>query len=79
LRQRVVIKLNGIEALATTLDKPEGNSLELQLTPAVRQRITQEGLLRVQLQFADAISPEQLGVGQDRRQLAIGLKAMSIN
>ncbi len=79
LSQSVVIKLNGIEALSTTLDKPDGNHLELQLTPAIRQRIKEEGLLHVQLQFADAISPEQLGVGQDRRQLGIGLKAMSIN
>lgn len=79
VRQGVVVKLNGVEALTTTLDKPDGNTLELSLTPAIRLRIKEEGILRLQMQFADAISPRQLGMGEDSRQLAMGLKALIVN
>jgi hypothetical protein len=78
-RQDVVIKLNGIESPPISLDKPDGNILELNLTPAIRQRIREDGLLRVQLQFADAISPRQSGVSNDARQLAMGLKTLTVN
>ncbi|WP_423205084.1 DUF6311 domain-containing protein [Pseudomonas kribbensis] len=78
-RQDVVIKLNGIEAPSISLDKPDGNILELNLTPAIRKRIREDGLLRVQLQFADAISPRQSGVSNDARQLAMGLKTLIVN
>ncbi|MCX2542002.1 DUF6311 domain-containing protein [Pseudomonas sp. COW5] len=79
VRQGVVVRLNGLEALTTSLDKADGNTLELSLTPAIRQRIKEEGLLRLQLQFADAISPQQLGMGQDPRKLALGLKTLTVN
>ncbi|MCF4997623.1 hypothetical protein GIW70_18765 [Pseudomonas syringae] len=78
-RQSVVIKLNDIEAMSTMLDKPDGNVIEFNLTPAMRQRIKAQGLLRLQLQFADAVSPQQLGIGDDARKLALGLKSMSVN
>ena len=78
-RQGVVVKLNGLETLNTSLDKLDGNTLELTLTPAIRQRIKEEGLLRLQLQFADAISPQELGMSKDPRKLAMGLKTLTVN
>ncbi|MDD0967459.1 MULTISPECIES: DUF6311 domain-containing protein [Pseudomonas] len=79
VRQGVVVRLNGLEALTASLDKADGNTLEVSLTPAIRQRIKADGLLRLQLQFADAISPQQLGMGQDPRKLAMGLKTLTVN
>ncbi|MFJ2462958.1 DUF6311 domain-containing protein [Pseudomonas sp. NPDC087615] len=78
-RQGVLATINGLQALTTTLEKNDGNTLELKLTPAMHQRIREDGLLRLRLQFADAISPQALGMGNDQRLLALGLKAMTLN
>ena len=78
-QQKVTVLINGLPASAHTLEKSEGNILEIPVTPSMQQRIAAQGFLRMQLQFADAISPQQLGLGEDARVLALGLKTMTVN
>lgn len=77
--QRVVINANGVEAMTVMLDKADTNVIELKLTPAIQHAIKDKGLLRLNLQFADAISPMQAGMSSDSRKLAFGLKAITVN
>ncbi|SDA89637.1 hypothetical protein SAMN03159443_04287 [Pseudomonas sp. NFACC15-1] len=78
-QQKVIVLINGQQASTHTLDQSEGNILEIPVTPTMQQRVADQGFLKMQLQFADAISPQQLGLGDDARVLAVGLKAMTVN
>ncbi|WP_342215472.1 hypothetical protein [Pseudomonas sp. TH31] len=53
--------------------------IDVNLTAAMQQSVSKQGMLRLQFQFADAISPLDSGVGQDGRKLAWGLKALTVN
>jgi hypothetical protein len=45
----------------------------------MQQRVSSQGVLRLQFQFADAVTPKQFGIGQDARVLALGLKTLTVN
>jgi hypothetical protein len=78
-QQALVISVNEVQVLATSLIKPDGNLIEVALTPELQKLITEQGLLRIQFHFANAISPGELGMGEDGRKLAIGLQALTVN
>ncbi|WP_162556186.1 DUF6311 domain-containing protein [Pseudomonas sp. 31-12] len=78
-RQRVVISINGLPATNTELEQADGNVIDVPLTTEMQQRVSSQGVVRLQLQFADAVSPKQFGLGPDVRQLALGLKALTVN
>jgi hypothetical protein len=78
-RQRVGISINGLPATNTQLEQADGNVIDIPLTAEMQQRVSSQGVVRLQLQFADAVSPKQFGLGQDVRQLALGLKTLTVN
>jgi hypothetical protein len=78
-RQGAVISINGLSAVTTVLDKADGNVIDVNLTEAMKQRVFSEGMLRLQFQFADAVSPSASGLSRDPRKLAMGLKALTVN
>ncbi|RON55177.1 DUF6311 domain-containing protein [Pseudomonas frederiksbergensis] len=78
-RQGAVISINGLSALTTMLDKADGNVIDVNLTEAMKQRVSSQGMLRLQFQFADAVSPSKSGLSRDPRKLAMGLKALTVN
>lgn len=78
-RQRVGISINGLPAINTVLEQADGNIIDVALTAEMQQRVSSEGVLVLQLQFADAVSPKAFGLGQDVRQLALGLKSLTVN
>ncbi|WP_282410564.1 DUF6311 domain-containing protein [Pseudomonas sp. PS02303] len=78
-RQGVVININGLPALNAQLEQADGNIIDVRLTAEMQQRVSSQGVLSLQLQFADAVSPKQFGIGQDERKLALGLKTLTVN
>ncbi|UVL41793.1 DUF6311 domain-containing protein [Pseudomonas sp. B21-040] len=78
-RQRVAISINDLPAMNTLLEQADGNVIEMPLTTEMQARVASQGVLRLQFQFADAVSPKQFAMGQDVRQLALGLKALTVN
>ncbi|QAY84707.1 DUF6311 domain-containing protein [Pseudomonas arsenicoxydans] len=79
VRQGVVISINGLPALNVQLEQADGNVIDVRLTTEMQERVSRQGVLSLQLQFADAVSPKQFGIGQDARQLALGLKTLTVN
>jgi len=77
-RQRVEVLINGVEALSTQFTRLQDNTLELPLTPAIRETINADGRLRVHFHLPDAISPKALGLGSDERVMALGLKSLTV-
>jgi len=77
-QQKVTILINGIEASTYTLEKADGNVLDIPVTSLMHQRAAEQGFSRMQLLLADAISPQQLGLNDDARVLAIGLRSLSV-
>jgi hypothetical protein len=78
-RQRVVISINDMPAITAQLEQADGNLIEIPLTAEMQERVSSQGVLRLQMQFADAVSPKQFGLGPDVRQLALGLKTLTVN
>lgn len=76
--QRIEVLINGIEALSTQLTRLQENTLELLLTPAIREAIAVDGQMRVHFDLPDAISPKALGLGGDERVMALGLKSLTV-
>jgi hypothetical protein len=54
LSQRVIVSINGVEALSTRLTQVQGNRLEIPLSAA---QVAEE-YLNVQLHLPDAVSPK---------------------
>ena len=77
-RQRVDVSINGVVALSTQFTRLQDNTLELPLTPAIREAIGANGQVRVHVQLPDAISPKALGLGSDERVMALGLKSLTV-
>lgn len=78
-RQRIEVSINGVAALSTQLTRMQENTLELSLSPAIREAIAADGQVRVQFHLPDAVSPKALGLGSDERVMALGLKSLTVN
>jgi hypothetical protein len=70
-KQQVNISINGVPQKSATLSKADNNSIELAIPP------NSYGKEWINLSFSLplAISPKELGMGEDTRKLAIGLKS----
>ncbi len=77
--QRVIVSLNGEQVLSTRLVQHQDNRLEIPISPAIRQHLADNDRLTIELQLPDAISPEQLGINDDSRIMALGLKRLTVN
>lgn len=78
VRQSLEVRVNEVRLLDTSLIKPEANRIEIALPAEVKKLVAQQGVLRIQFHFANAISPGELGMGEDSRKLAIGLQALTV-
>ncbi len=74
LSQRVIVSINGVEALSTRLTQVQGNRLEIPLSAA---QIAEE-YLNVQLHLPDAVSPKKLGFNDDARVMGLGLQTLTV-
>lgn len=69
--QLVNVIINGQQRRSATLTQEDGNQL---IIPLEASNSNHERLM-ITLQLPNAIAPSTLGIGQDDRQLAIGLKS----
>ncbi|MDN3223063.1 DUF6311 domain-containing protein [Pseudomonas nunensis] len=76
--QTMVFSINGVQALTTRLTTVQGNRIEIPITPAIREAIAGDRLMRIQVQLPDAISPKQLGLGEDQRVMGLGMKSLTV-
>jgi hypothetical protein len=77
--QTVEVSINGVHALTTRLTTLQGNRIEIPLTAAIRAAIANDTLTRIHLDLPDAISPKQLGLGDDSRVMGLGLKSLTVH
>ncbi|MFJ2363863.1 DUF6311 domain-containing protein [Pseudomonas sp. NPDC087697] len=78
LSQDAVFTINGVQALSTHLTQLQGNRIEIPLTATIHEAIARDTLMRVHVQLPDAISPQQLGLGEDRRVMGLGMKSLTV-
>ena len=73
--QRVEILLNGETVFtdALAIDGPD-RTIRLELTPA---QTLQD--IRLEFRLPDAVSPRDLGISEDARELAVGLKGLAVH
>ena len=78
VRQEMVFTINGVQALSTRLTRLQDNLIEIPLTAPIREAIARDTLVRIHVRLPDAISPRQLGLGDDQRVMGLGLKALTV-
>jgi hypothetical protein len=78
-RQTVEISINNVPVISASLSNATGNTININLPAEVQALVAQQGLLRIQLHFPLAISPHDLGWGEDIRKLAISLLALTFH
>jgi hypothetical protein len=78
LSQDVVFTINGVQAFSTHLTQLQGNRIEIPLTAAIHEAIARDTLMRIHVQLPDAISPKQLGLGDDPRVMGLGVKSLTV-
>jgi hypothetical protein len=78
VRQEMIFTINGVQALSTRLTRLQDNLIEIPLTAPIREAIARDTQMRIQVRLPDAISPRQLGLGDDQRVMGLGLKALTV-
>jgi len=77
--QPVVFSANGIEVGRVVLDKAHDNRVELSIPPAVNEAAAHLGLLILELRFLDPVNQKALGLSEDNRTLALGLRFITVH
>ncbi|QKV61525.1 hypothetical protein HUW52_01085 [Pseudomonas sp. 43A] len=78
-RQTVDISINNVPVISASLTNATSNAININLPAEVQALVAQQGVLRIQLHFPLAVSPHDLGWGEDIRKLAIGLLALTFH
>lgn len=78
LGQTVAFSINGVQAVTTRLTTLQGNHIEIPLTAAIHDAVASDKLMHIHVQLPDAISPKQLGLGDDQRVMGLGMKSLSV-
>ena len=68
--QRVEIKVDGIAQKTVTLTKADANLITIALP---QHKTSSNPYVTIELEFPDRARPKDLGIGNDDRQLAIGI------
>lgn len=76
--QPVVFSVNDIEVGRAVLDKPHDNRIELSISPAVNAEVVRLGVLVLQLHFLDPVNQKALGLSEDGRTMALGLRFITV-
>jgi len=77
-KQDVIVKVNDALVFRTSLTKPVENFVDISIPETIRDKILDLGLMRVQLQFPNAVSPKEIRINEDGRKLALGLQAITV-
>ncbi|KRW66624.1 hypothetical protein AO741_09485 [Pseudomonas sp. TTU2014-105ASC] len=77
--QPVVFSANGIEVGRVVLDKPHDNRVELSIPPAANEAAARLKLLILELRFLDPVNQKALGLSEDNRTLALGLRFITVH
>lgn len=77
-RQAMEIRINDIQVLGASLTTAS-NTFDITLPAEVRASIAREGFMRLKFNLPLAISPRELGMGDDERELAIGLLGLTLH
>lgn len=78
LTQRVIVSIDGVEALSTRLTQVQDNLLEIPLSAAAREKLQNGQALTLQIYLPDATSPRNLGLNDDARVMGLGLKSLTV-
>lgn len=72
-KQRVVIKVDGITQKPMVLTQADGNLITIDLPDMSQSSATNNQYVTIEMDFPDRARPKDLGIGNDSRQLAIGI------
>jgi hypothetical protein len=70
--QKVDIRINGSTSYSFSLNSFEDNKIVLPIPPLSLK----QGYVSLKFEYPNAASPKQLGLGDDDRVLAVGLKSV---
>ncbi len=77
-KQVVEAKINGIPTNLVILTAGSGGKFNVVIPTEVKEQLKHNPLLKLQLHFPDAARPVDIGINSDRRKLAIGLVALTV-
>jgi hypothetical protein len=77
-KQDVEVLVNGLPAARIRLTADSKGKFEVAVPQAALAGITSDRSLKLELHFPDAARPKDLGIGDDPRELAIGLMAITV-
>jgi hypothetical protein len=72
-KQQVEIKVNGVAQKPLVLTQADGNLITINLLESPLGTPTNKQYVTIELDFPDRARPKDLGIGNDDRQLAIGI------
>lgn len=75
-KQRLEVTVNGIPAASFTFTEPSV-VFEVKVPEAVKQKSESE-FLKLEFEFPDAARPKDIGLGNDSRELSLGLVAITV-
>jgi hypothetical protein len=67
--QKFSLSVNGVLTMTKTLTQAEGNVISIPINDA----ITKAGFINLEFQFFNRVRPKDIGIGEDDRNLSIGL------
>lgn len=76
MKQYVELMVNTVPAEALTLKESEG-VFEIRIPEAAKKK-ARDGILILEFNFPNAVRPKDIGAGEDRRKLALGLVAITV-
>ncbi len=77
-KQDIEISVNGIAAATVRLTAYAANRIRVPLPEAARGELQRHGILRLAFRFPDTVRPLDLGLNNDPRPLALGLRAITL-
>jgi len=76
--QRVEVRVNDSSSSTVTLSAISEQRFEVSIPPEVQEQLKYRTLITLQLHLPDAVRPVDIGISNDKRELAIGLVALSV-
>jgi hypothetical protein len=76
--QPMVFSVNGVEVGRAVLDKLHDNRIELSIPPAVSAEVGRLGVLILQFHFLAPVNQKALGLSEDGRTMALGLRFITV-
>jgi hypothetical protein len=77
-KQGVEIRVNGVLAVTTSLTRQSGNRIEVPIPVAVQKELGPQEIIPLEFNFLDSARPRDIGINEDPRTLALGLKAITV-